>query len=342
MTDSQAPTVVYLPDASSATDDELALLGMRLWPHTFAKTEDIVSARRHLFGTFIKAGMPLHQVETASIAGLTAAQWAHYGYPSLMAGHKYAAALMSTRAHVDSMEDIHVPWLAFRCIVPDGLLHIDGKPIDRIMISRRVVPTSMIVPTPGKKTHDDDDPPVVWVMELYPHSNDAARLHVYNASLHALLTADADSDNSLSIGDHGREPLGPDLKDAAARILVLAQRYVLGLLIMLQAHPKFGGATDRPVAPTSKRRDGPPNHRTFLLGGPIDVDCRPAVRDYVEGRRHGAPSVQHLVRGHYTHQVCGVGRTGRKHIWIKPYWRGPIEAPILVHTYRVGHEPEAP
>jgi hypothetical protein len=107
------------------------------------------------------------------------------------------------------MEDIHVPWLAFRCIVPDGLLHVDGKPIDRIMISRRVAPTSTEAMITGKEVDVDADPPVVWVMEMYTHSNDAARIHVYHGSLHALLTAASDADNSLRIDDDGRSPLGP-------------------------------------------------------------------------------------------------------------------------------------
>ena len=35
-------------------------------------------------------------------------------------------------------------------------------------------------------------------------------------------------------------------------------------------------------------------------------------------------------------QVVGIGRTGRKVIWVEPYWRGPEEAPILTRPYHVG------
>jgi hypothetical protein len=336
-----AATTVLLPDAQSVSDDELGVLGMRLWPHTFAKTTDILQARHLLFGSLIRAGMPLPYVATASIAGLTAAQWAHYGYPSLVAGHKFAAALMSTRAHVDSLDDLHIPWLAFRCVVPDGLLHINGQPIDRIMISRRVAPQSTATMITGHEV-PRDAPEVAWVMELYPNSNDAARVHVYHPSLHGLLTAPSDAEKSLSIDDDGSALIGPDQQDALARVVLLAQRYVLGLLVMLQSHPKFGRATERPMGPRSKRRDGPPTHRTFLLGHAIDVDCRPAVRDYLDGQNHGRrgpPSVQTWITGYYRRQRIGVGRTGCKVIWVLPHWRGPIDAPILVHSYRGGHEP---
>ena len=183
------------------------------------------------------------------------------------------------------------------------------------------------------------EPTVQWVMEMYPAERGLGtpmRLHIYNESLHGLLTEAPHS--SIKVDDAGRLPLSPELESATERVVVLAQRYVLGLLIMMQSHPNFGGPKERPVPPTSKRRDGPPKHRTFMLGRPIDVDCRAAIREYVEGRRRGAPSVQTLVIGHHKRQVIGVGRTGRKLIWVQPYWRGPEDAPILVRPRRIGSD----
>jgi hypothetical protein len=41
-------------------------------------------------------------------------------------------------------------------------------------------------------------------------------------------------------------------------------------------------------------------------------------------------------------QVVGVGRLGRKKIWIKPFWKGKADAPILTHARRIeGQEPGA-
>ena len=266
---------------------------------------------------------------------MTAAQWAHYGYPTLLSGHKFAAALMATKAHVDSMDEIHVPWLAFRCIVPDGLVDLDGEPIDRIMISRRVARSSD--GTPFKDDGAPDTPTqVLWAMELYQNGGKGSRLHFYDDSLHGLLTEG--SEYAITADSDGSSPLGQDKRASAERLHVLAQRYVLGLLITVQQHPKFGGAAERPVPPVSRRRDGPPNHRTFMLGHPIDVDCRPAVRNYLQGDRRSPPSVQSWVIGHWKRQVIGIGRSGRKLIWVQPYWRGPENAPILVRPYRVGDE----
>jgi hypothetical protein len=331
-------SIVLLPNSATSSDEELAMLGMRLWPLTFAKTEDVERARHLFIGEMLKRGMPPQDVTTAAIAGLTSSQWAHFGYPTLVAGHKFAAALMSTKAYIDSMQDIDVPWLAFRCIVPDGILQLgDGSPIDRVMISRCVARNA-----PGSARFDptaaDAPNAVFWQMEAYANGRQGSRMHVYNVSLHGLLTES--SEYAIEVEDAHTATLDARAHDAAKRMCVLLQRYVLGLLITVQQHPNFKGANERPVPPTVKgsRRDGPPAHRTFLLGRPIDVDCRGAVRHYLSGDRAAPPSVQTWVIGHWKRQVIGVGRSGRKVIWVQPYWRGPENAPILVRPYRIGHQ----
>jgi hypothetical protein len=333
-------TVVLLPNADTHSDEEMATLGMKLWPETFARTEDVIRARQLFFSTMIERGFPLATLATASIAAMTAAQWAHFGYPTLLTGHKMAAALMSTKAHLDSMDDVHVPWLAFRCIVPDGLLALpDGTPIDRIMLSRRVArPSGDGAPfTRTGPMAENESWAVLWSLEMYANGRkNGSRLHLYHTSLHGLLTEALE--HAIEVEDHSSTLLDRSMRATAARLCVCAQRYVLGLLVLVQSHPKFAGQRERPVAPTSTRRDGPPNHRTFMMGTPIDLDCRPAVRAYLLGERAAPPSVQSWVIGHWKRQVIGVGRSGRKVIWVQPYWRGPEGAPILVRPYRVGDE----
>jgi len=331
-------TVVLLPNVDTSSDEETASLGMRIWPETFAKTDDVIRARQFFFGAMMERGLPITTLETASIAAMAAAQWAHFGYPTLLTGHKLAAALMSTKAHVDSMDDIHMPWLAFRCIVPDGLLELpDGTPIDRIMLSRRVArPSGADAPFTRSGPMAEDEPwAVLWSMEMYANGRkNGSRLHLYHTSLHGLLTEA--SEYAIEVDGSTTTPLDRAARAATGRICVCAQRYVLGLLVMVQSHPKFGGSGERPVTPNSNRRDGPPKHRTFMMGEPIDVDCRPAVRAYLVGDRAAPPSVQTWVIGHWKRQVIGIGRSGRKIIWVKPYWRGPEGAPILVRPYRIG------
>ena len=47
-------TSVFLPDALGTTDEMLATLGMRIWPHTFARTEDLLTARRLFVATMLE------------------------------------------------------------------------------------------------------------------------------------------------------------------------------------------------------------------------------------------------------------------------------------------------
>lgn len=67
-----------------------------------------------------------------------------------------------------------------------------------------------------------------------------------------------------------------------------------------------------------------------------DVDCRPAVKDYLTSLDGSPPLYQTLVRGHYKRQAHGPGASMRKVIWIEPYWRGPEDADIVVRPYVIG------
>jgi hypothetical protein len=40
-----------------------------------------------------------------------------------------------------------------------------------------------------------------------------------------------------------------------------------------------------------------------------------------------------VVRGHWRQQVFGLGRGGRRLVWIEPYWKGPVEGVGLSHLY---------
>jgi hypothetical protein len=125
--------------------------------------------------------------------------------------------------------------------------------------------------------------------------------------------------------------------DRKKRVFACARRLVVGLLVAMQ-NSNFKEHVSSGRVP-KQMRDGAPEHRTVYVGAPIKTDCRPALAQYLCDPKRGKaapPSVQVLVRGHYKRQVVGVGRSGRKVIWVEPYWRGPEDAPILVHPYKVG------
>jgi hypothetical protein len=84
--------------------------------------------------------------------------------------------------------------------------------------------------------------------------------------------------------------------------------------------------------PSLARTPGMPDIQTYVLGKPLQINCRQAIVDYLEGNTtsRNSPTVQTLVRGHWKHQPYGPGLTARKLIHIEPYWRGPDGAPILI------------
>jgi hypothetical protein len=222
--------------------------------------------------------------------------WADGAYPKLVTSHKYAAALMCTTTRKEDVEDVPVPWKAFLVVVPDGLL----GDFDRLRVWFK------------------DATAVITVCSA---SRNIVPLHL-SLPVADIFAADGD--------DHDDR-----VAEIDARIACAARRLVAGLLLAMQHTNNFRN-TLHPAKERGTGRTGEPTHRVVFVGRPITVDCRRGLASYIHGGRHAPPSVQVLVRGHYKRQVIGVARTGRKVIWIEPYWRGPEEAPILTHPYQVG------
>lgn len=104
-------------------------------------------------------------------------------------------------------------------------------------------------------------------------------------------------------------------------------------------------------------RANPKNHRSigapdfaqskYLISKPLTYDLRQQVSEYITGTRTGtrkgaSPTVQFIVRGHWRQQVHGVGRSLRKTIWIKPFWKGPEEGRILLRRATLDETETAP
>ena len=148
----------------------------------------------------------------------------------------------------------------------------------------------------------------------------------------------------LSIEQGDLRVSGVAVEGPEQRLILLARRLTAGLLLAMQNEPDV---KVREVAERSggyvkgKREQGEPAHRMVVVGRPLTIDCREGIENFIRtgkvtrGGRPGLPSVQWIVRGHYKHQVYGVGRLGRKLIWIQPFWKGKADAPILTHARKV-------
>jgi hypothetical protein len=293
-----------------------------------------------------RGGSNEHQItESSFIQAVVTYRWAWHwadcGFTTLRASHTYAAALMSTdplRHH----EDLILPWRALRVEVPSGLLVTASGELDARWIYLCALDDD------GVGEGAESLPPFVRLCsartmlgysthKLLEHRDvsvrNEAKLRINFASdLAQLLWTEQDPGGNVE-WINGVKVVESDEKE---RLMLLAKNYVTGLLYTLQ-HTQHWKASESRHGHRSTRdgRRSPPTHRNVFCGRPIAIDLRAVIREQLErSNRTPAPaSVQSLVRGHYKRQVIGVGRSGRKVIWVEPYWRGPEEAPIVVRPY---------
>src|SRR5579875_2205538 len=274
--------------------------------------------RRACGGSYCGGGAgyaELDALDKAYLAGLS--RWVDGACTTLTCGHKFMSSLAMTSINADTYDDIHVPWPALLVHIPNGSIPIHSWEATKIRFSflRKAV---RVAGTSGL--------------------SDVATISVVTTEASGgLLHCSRWGDDALSRCLFDEGTVDESLDSEESRVLRAAQRIVVGLLYTLQYSTRWSERVwDRKG--NDDPRNGPPKHRVICFGQPVATDTRASLRDWI---RHGSgggapPSVQSLVRGHYKRQVIGVGRTGRKVIWVEPYWRGPEDAPILARPYKVG------
>jgi hypothetical protein len=247
---------------------------------------------------------------------LFSAKWAVHAFQRLMTSHTFAAALMCSDVQREVLVGIEQQWDAFLVVVPNGMLITGELEFSRVLVATYSFGARITLLTTGG-----------------PNLN-------LRVAVTATVTDEAPTLADLLVSD------GSDLDedDVTRRCLVMAKRLVAGLLLNLQ---DAGTHKIRKVEarPKSKGREAEPEHRIVTVGAPLEIDCRDAVREYVErgtrssetGRqRRGAPTVQVMVRGHFRMQACGPHHSERRKTWIRPHWRGPEAALIQTRPGKVG------
>jgi len=321
--------LVYMdgpPGTTVVTKDYLMSLGQYWWPLTFGNgyrmdTLDTTARMgKAMLNMLVQvnatwAYKALQEDPSSQELMLGAAQWAHNAYPVLqLGGHRYAAALMAT-----SVPDVEIlpPWSSFIIDLPTNFLFTANsesgvdEPIDFIHVT-----------TIGDK----------W--SILAHSR-SVNLHRTKWPVREMT-----SDKSLTAFP---EATGGSLDTRDSRTLVLLTRLVLNTCLAMSdpANVKqVGKHKSAMMSPKEGGRTNPePLARTFRVGKPIELDVRPALADYLEGKRRSSPTIQSLVRGHWKFQAHGPNHSLRKAIHIEPYWRGPEDAPITVRAHVVGGKP---
>lgn len=255
--------------------------------------------------------------------------WADSGFTTFSASHSYAAALMATDTSTQS-GDLIVPWRCVRVRVPPGILETDHVKVHAIYVQS-------IDGYHASLAYSDRPWDVLHESHLDDLEEDDAKFRMRVAdTLADVLWYTADETDFLTVAENGVEVEDPH-EHEKRRLMRLCCNYVAGLFYTLQhtrdwtqrEHKNHYGWH------AAGERRPPPTHRNVVLGRPIAVNLSAPVRELARGTsRASLPAMfQALVRGHYKRQVIGVGRSGRKVIWVEPYWRGPEAAPVIVRPY---------
>jgi hypothetical protein len=324
-------------DASALwSDQELTSAGRALWERTYkigGDDSDVVEASRGAalnWGEAARAKGVLVNDGRIAVAEAVfgfAAKWAVHAFQRITTTHTYAAALMCTDASKDVLQDIEMQWHAFMVCLPNGLLTYKDEEIGLESEYTRILVASF-----------SDSASLILLNQNGGKTRHRLVVQVGNNIADVL---DADATSPTPINTVGAEmDVSTGTQDKVRRIFILAKRLVAGLLLALQNQNNFKSRVSPSRDGKKKREHDDPQHRVVFIGAPLKIDCRPQVADYINNgshKRKGAPpAVQLLVRGHHKRQVVGVGRIGRKVIFVQPYWRGPEDAPILTRPKQVG------
>lgn len=302
---------IWNGETPSASDDD-ALRAVRAWVCRSIEAEPA-------YGAQLADGLRQPMIVRKYVL---AAHWARNALPLITMSHKYAAALMATSVTPEIRPFIKLPWDVFAIELPNGL--IEGRAADGELYRAETLFVSRLEkPTPEADT-------------IYLVTTDTLMV-VWGGVTDGGLAGDVPG-----TGGDGQSfalPFG----DSERRICHLMQRLIANVcLAMSDPNNLKPLGKGRPHPPT-KRKTGQPPLTTFQLGQSVDVDCRQAIRDYIEGvepKPGKALALQMLVRGHWKRQHHGEHNTKVKVIWVQPYWRGPDTAPILVRPHVMPKEME--
>lgn len=318
-------------------NEELAKLGSVFWPHTYKQTGEDEKAF-DLFGDWADT---LEQVNPdlaltlrsslvvphEQIRMMWVARWVDQGCPRMVVEGPFAALLMATDVGKDLVNLVAPPWKSFLIEIPSGLLMTTNSQTGAQVWLRKIF-AQHITNLDGSK---------VWNFII--EGEDGIQLWRHGLQTEQLIKFEKGGvwhkeDADLFLQDFG---------DQDERVLLLTGRLIASLCLALsdptikreqkQTHKKWA----------SRRNKHEPDIRTFIIGKPLKVDCRRAIRDYVEGSRPGGKvTVQFLVRGHWRNQPYGPGGTLRKIVRIEPYWKGPEDGKIVTKTLNICGGPEVP
>ena len=309
----------------TVTKEYLHGVGLQWWPVTYKHqtADDDVLAQAALlrhWATYSPGDMFKLYDPMLGFLYLACARWADCAFPIVqLAGHKYAAALMST-----AVPDVPIkpPWDSFLIYVPDGLLYTENSQGDRCGIYMIQVWHHTIA-REGKKLEEKG-----WSFHAYSKgAKQPPTLQRYSMPIQEFASFETQGiDGDPEPDGAYRLPIG----DQDSRTIWMISRLVLNTCLAMSNPEEVRQVGKRPQGwERGPYRESPePLFRIFQTGHPVKVDCRPALDLYLQGQARKPQTVQFLVRGHWRNQACGPNLSDRRMTWISPHWKGPEDAPI--------------
>jgi len=258
-----------------------------------------------------------------TVVGLT--RWAESAFPQVQLTHKYAAALMASGTTEEVIARVQSPWSAFFIEVPDKLLSLYDNPSGQFVEIRRILVTRL--------QHKDGS--LRWGYIGY--TDTPLSVWRFGVTTEDLLPADL-GEGAFKGGEQF------EMTSQDERVLTLIGRLIINACLAMSdpsAVKKVGPGHKAFAKATREGRAGEePAVRTFLLSKPVKLDCRPAIKEYVEAPAGSKRTltVQSLVRGHFKGQWFGPGNGQYKVIWREPHYRGPLDAPIALRSHHLSDD----
>lgn len=245
-------------------------------------------------------------------AFILAGKWGEHGFPHVSVEQKLAASLMASDVDPSFADEVVAPWPIFAITIPPLISSMASHLLVSTRTSKKFdVSPTLIAAMPSPLVLGEKHSGVM----LYGSLGDMIRQRPFSLA----------KEGSTFAG-HG-----------AAKMAKLVASIVSGVCVEMATRPGQDAIRCKSehkalTLPANVRKDVP-----FVLGRPVNLDLREAVREMYSDTPSkdlsSGHAVRTLVRGHHKRQVCGVGRSERKWVHIEPYWRGPEEAPLAVRAH---------
>lgn len=295
----------------------LALMGMHMWPHTYAKTSSDESARDY-WVEYINATEDREQRFILSeqmklsdfvILNLGTGCWYGEGLPVFRPGHKQAASYMATTVSVDMAEHVKPPFRAFYIELPNPLLELKD-------------PQGKLAPIVGVFVHvytataeRDGRNPEAPAGKYWRWICMTEKLTLWEMNRHV-----EELINGTILPEDEYFGLGYEMDEHDLRVRRLITRLIVSLCLDMASRPPQPKAKPGKKKKAAKEPKEGPVFNFIPLSGEVEVDARPYVRAYLTGDRK-SPDFRQMVEGHWKNQAYGPKHGLRRPLYIRPYKR---------------------